>query len=135
LSESFFAIYGGAARDRRVSARLGHRRPHASSTVRTWHLRESDFDVLDHVNNVRYLEAVEDELAARLPKHKVVHAEMEFRGAVERGDVVDLATEVVEESEGEAELLVWLLTDGEVRMSARVATRSTPTATPGIGDS
>lgn len=132
LGEDFFTIYGAAAKGRRVSGRLSHRRPGPDAPVRTWQLRESDFDVLDHVNNACYLEAVEDELAARLPKHKAIRAEMEFRGAVERGDGLDLVTEVIESSDTDAELSVWLVTGGEVRMSARVETRITHDAGRGL---
>ena len=130
LGDEFFAIYGTVARGRRVSARLRHPAPAPGAAVRPWPLRESDFDFLDHVNNARYLEAVEDELAARLPKHSVVWAEMEFRGAVERGDTLDLATVAEESADGEGELAAWLVSDGEVRMSARIATRFTPATRP-----
>jgi acyl-ACP thioesterase len=123
LGDEFFAIYGRAARDRRVSARLRQPAPPADAPTRAWPLRESDFDFLDHVNNARYLEAVEDELAARLPKHEVTWAELEFRGAVERGQELDLVTVADDAVEGEATLTVWLVSDGSVRMSARVGTR------------
>jgi acyl-ACP thioesterase len=126
LSDEFFATFAGPAGGRKVSARLRHRRPSDQARTREWPLRESDFDFLDHVNNARYLEAVEDELIARLPKHRPVHAELEFRGAVERGEAVELRSEVVPAVEGEGELLVWLVSSGEVRMSARVVTRFAP---------
>jgi acyl-ACP thioesterase len=139
FGDEFFAIYGSSAKDRRVSSRLRHPKPSPSASVRPWQLRESDFDLLDHVNNARYLEAVEDELAIRLPKHKPLRAELEFRGAVERGDRIDLVTELTEmdlnESgqagarQAEAELAVWLVSEGEVRMSARLETRVTHDAT------
>ncbi len=131
LGDEFFEIYGPGARARRVSARLRHPRPPADAAVRPWPLRESDFDFLDHVNNARYLEAVEDELATRLPTHAVTWAEMEFRGAVSRGDALDLATVVEETRAGDAELTAWLLVDGDVKMSARLGTRFTP-ATPSL---
>jgi acyl-ACP thioesterase len=123
LGDEFFQIYGAAARDRRVSARLRHPAPPPGAAVRPWPLRESDFDFLDHVNNARYLEAVEDELAARLPKHTVTWARMEFRGAVSRGEPVDLVTVVDDSVDGEGELSAWLVSEGDVRMSAQVATR------------
>jgi acyl-ACP thioesterase len=78
--------------------------------------------VLDHVNNARYFEAVEDELVARTPGLVVGRAEMEFRGAVERGVAVDLVSEV-REGEG-AELAAWLVADGEVRVSAVLTARA-----------
>jgi acyl-ACP thioesterase len=127
LPDEFFAIYGTSARGRKVSGRLRNRRPSGAARSRVWPLRESDFDFLDHVNNARYLEAVEDELTIRLPKHQPVTAELEFRGAVERGESVDLVAEVAPSVEGEGELLVWLMSAGEVRMSARVCTRFVPT--------
>ena len=126
LGEEFFEIYGTAARARRVTARLRHPKPPAGAATRPWPLRETDFDFLDHVNNARYLEAVEDELAARLPKHEVTWAEMEFRGAVERGEEIELVTVADDEVEGEAALSVWLVSEGSVRMSTRVATRFMP---------
>ena len=127
LPDAFFAIYGASTRGRRVSGRLRHRKQSAAARSRIWQLRESDFDFLDHVNNARYLEAVEDELVARLPKHQPVVAELEFRGAVRRGEELELLSQVGTDSEeGEGELLVWLVSGGEVRMSARVGTRFSP---------
>jgi acyl-ACP thioesterase len=126
LDGEIFEIYGIAARARRVTARLRHPKPPAGAVTRPWPLRETDFDFLDHVNNARYLEAVEDELAARLPKHEVTWAEAEFRGAVGRGEELELVTEAADEVEGEAELSAWLVSGGSVRMSARVRTRFVP---------
>lgn len=129
LGDNFLTLFGTSAQGRKVSARLGHRRPTDNAQSREWALRESDYDFLDHVNNARYLEAVEDELVARLPKHRPMRAELEFRGAVERGEAVELRSEVLTSVEGEGELLVWLVSNGEVRMSARVLTRFTPSPT------
>jgi acyl-ACP thioesterase len=128
LGNDFFALYGASTRGRKVSARLRHTRPSETAAAREWPLREGDFDFLDHVNNARYLEAVEDELVARLPKHRPAWAEVEFRGAVERGERVELRSEVGATVEGEGELLVWLVNESEVRMSARVGTRFVPEA-------
>jgi len=124
LEPDFFEIYGSAAQDRRVSGRLRHRRPEPGAASRPWPLRDSDFDVLDHVNNARYFEAVEDELVARAPGFVVGRAEMEFRGAVERGVSVDLVSEM-RENDG-AELAAWLKADGEVRVSAVLSARARP---------
>jgi len=129
LGDHFHELFGASAMGRKVSARLGHRRPSDTAPSREWALRESDFDFLDHVNNARYLEAVEDELVGRMPKHRPVWAELEFRGAVERGEAVEIRSEAVASVEGEGELLVWLVSHGEVRMSARVLTRFTPSPT------
>jgi acyl-ACP thioesterase len=119
LGDKFFPIFGESAAGRRVSSRLSHGAPPDGGPVRAWALRESDFDVLDHVNNARYWEAVEDEIAVHLHGRRVVGTEVEFRGSVERGDDVMLVSEV--DQRGSA-LSVWMLVDGDVRMSAVVAT-------------
>ncbi len=87
LDDDFFAIYGEAAGGRKVRGRLRHDRPSVGVEPRPWSLRESDFDVLGHVNNARYLEAVEDELATRLPGHVPVreHRVPGCRGAGRHG--------------------------------------------------
>jgi acyl-ACP thioesterase len=124
LEPDFFEIYGRAAQDRRVSGRLRHRRPEPGALSRPWPLRDSDFDVLDHVNNARYFEAVEDELATRFPGFVVGRAEMEFRGAVERGVAIDLLSEAQQGEGVPAQLAAWLVSDGTIRASALVIARA-----------
>ena len=81
--------------------------------------------MLGHVNNARALEAIEDELVARLPEFGPRRVAIEYRGAIERTDVVELASEVgVTEADGTPTLGVWLLAGGEVRVSAVIETRS-----------
>ena len=72
-----------------VASCTAHRRP--TPTCAPWPLRASDFDVLDHVNNARSLEAVEDELAPLPSRTRAARARIEYRGTVERGDPVELA--------------------------------------------
>jgi acyl-ACP thioesterase len=120
LPAEFDAVYGASARDRRVTGRLRHPKPRTGASARPWPLRECDFDVLDHVNNARYLEAVEDELAVRVPGHRVVQASVEYRGAVERGEALTLVSDQRELGEGAVELAAWLLVEGAVRVSAFV---------------
>jgi acyl-ACP thioesterase len=121
LDDDFQQRFGESARGRRISPRLHHRSPPPAIPTREWTLRESDFDVLGHLNNARALEAVEDEMAARLPGSRPVRAGIEYRGAVERGDTVELASEVAAAGHGQ-ELTLWLLTGGEVRVSAVLTT-------------
>ena len=71
LHDQFFAIYGEAAGGRRVSSRLVHPRPPVGVSSRPWPLRVRDLDLLDHVNNARALEAVEDEVALRRPDDRI----------------------------------------------------------------
>jgi acyl-ACP thioesterase len=121
LDDDFHSRYGGSAGGRRVRGRLLHRAPPESTSVRPWPLRTSDFDVLDHVNNARSLEAVEDELVRVLPGRVPVRARVEYRGALERGDAVELASVLNGAGEGDGdELAVWLRVDGDVRVSATV---------------
>jgi acyl-ACP thioesterase len=119
LDEDFHTIYGEAAGGRRVRGRLLHGPPSPEADVRPWSLRASDFDVLDHVNNARSLEAFEDELARCLPGRRPARARIEYRGTVERGDTVELAG-VLHRDDDAPELAMWLSVDGEVRVSATV---------------
>jgi acyl-ACP thioesterase len=121
LREPFFSLYGVSPDERKVSSRLRHHGVPEHLRGRPWPLRESDFDVLAHVNNARYWEAVEDEMAAKLPGRVVGRAEMEFRGAIRRDAAVDILSEV-HDVENDAELWVWLRADGELCMSARLGT-------------
>jgi acyl-ACP thioesterase len=119
LDEDFHDRYGESAGGRRVRGRLLHAAPPHDAAWRPWSLRESDFDVLDHVNNARSLEAVEDELARRLSGRVPVRARIEYRGTLERGDAVTMASALSGTSD-EPELAVWLAVDGAVRVSASV---------------
>jgi acyl-ACP thioesterase len=119
LDDDFHERYGESAAGRRVRGRLLHAGPPADASWRPWPLRTSDFDVLDHVNNARSLEAVEDELMRRLPRRAPRRARIEYRGTLERDDVVALGSAVTVDGADE-ELAVWLSVDGEVRVSATV---------------
>jgi acyl-ACP thioesterase len=115
LDDDFVERYGESAGGRRVRGPLLHGSPPAGAARRAWPLRNSDFDVLDHVNNARSLEAVEDELVARGDDRAPRAMRVEYRGTIERGDQVELASE-----ERDGELAVWLTVAGEVRVSATV---------------
>jgi acyl-ACP thioesterase len=115
VPEGFAAIYGEAAGGRTVTARLEHPDPPPGARSVPWALRFTDFDVLSHVNNAAYWEAVEEALAARRELRAPLRAEVEHRTAIERGAAVELV--VADEAD---ELAAWLLADGEVAASARV---------------
>ncbi len=127
LDDDFHARYGESAGGRRVRGRLLHRMPQDAASVRPWPLRTSDFDVLDHVNNARSLEAVEDELVRRLPGRLPVRARVEYRGTLERGDAVELASVLNRDPDADSdELAVWLCVRDDVRVSATVMVGSRP---------
>ena len=115
VPSGFDAVYGMASGGRRVAARLTHGDPPVTASSVPWALRFTDFDVLSHVNNASYWEAVEEALAARRELRAPLRAEVEHRSAVERGAAVEVVTDV----EG-ATLAVWVVADGTVAASARV---------------
>jgi acyl-ACP thioesterase len=135
LDPEFAEWYGEAAMGRRVSGKLRLPSPPADADSRRWTVRHSDFDILDHVNNARSLEAVTDELARRLPGTRPEGFTVEYRGMLERGDAIELRSSIegrssIEErssvegdGEGRSVLGAWLLVDGDVRVSARVRAR------------
>lgn len=102
LPPSFRESYGAAAGDRTVTSRLTVPAPGPGLPARPWQVRFTDLDVLGHVNNARYWEAVEDELAAR-GGGRVLEATMEFRTALEPGDEPEVVSEP-----GDGALRVWL---------------------------
>src|SRR3546814_5551894 len=92
IAAGFEEIYGEARGGRTVKARLQHPDPPVDAAARPWPLRFTDFDVLEHVNNAAYWEAVEELLAARRDLRAPLRAEVEHRGAVEQGADVVLCT-------------------------------------------
>lgn len=117
VPESFHDCYGEAAGGRRIKARLVLPDPPDGGdvTAAPWPLRFTDFDVLDHVNNAAYWEAVEETLAHHRDLRAPLRAELEHRRAVERGDVVERWSR----RHGDG-LDVWLVVDAAVAAAARV---------------
>jgi acyl-ACP thioesterase len=128
LGDQFYEIYGPAAAHRKVSSRLRHPPPTADAFRRPWALRARDLDFLDHVNNARALEAVEDEVARRLSHHRISNVSLEFRGALARETDVELLSEERPVEGDGSEIMLWLVTGADVRMSAVITT--TPRARP-----
>lgn len=92
LPPQFRELYGEAAAGRVVRARLHHDDPPPTESAAEWFVRFADFDVLGHVNNAAYWEAVEEQLAARPECRAPMRAELEFRSPVEKGAAVTLIT-------------------------------------------
>jgi acyl-ACP thioesterase len=84
LSEQEIATYGGAAPDRRVSARLRHPGPPASNGGVPWTFRRTECDIADHVNNAAYWGPFEEELLAG-PDPASIDVELEYRTPAQAG--------------------------------------------------
>ena len=115
VPRSFHDLYGEACGGRRVKARLEHPDPPVAAPSTPWALRFTDFDVLSHVNNAAYWEAVEEVLGDRRDLRAPLRAEVEHRTAIERGATVELVT-----AEDGGALRVWVMADGDVAASASV---------------
>jgi acyl-ACP thioesterase len=103
IRPEFFDVYGSAARGRRVSARVTTPPVSADALRRPWVVRRSDLDVIGHVNNAAVWFAVAEVLPVGTRAASVTH-----HGALELGDEVELAHDAQR---------LWLLVDGEVRVS------------------
>lgn len=115
LPEGFFAIYGDGG-GRKVSARIDHPVPPPGLGTRPWPLRRGDLDVLGHVNNAVYWEAVEDALADAgavfLPKA----AEVGFGREIGATDGVSIGAAPL----GDGRWGVWIVSGAGVHASAVV---------------
>jgi acyl-ACP thioesterase len=108
FDERFLALYAEAADGRRVSTRLELPPPPAGAARRDWPLRAADIDLLGHVNNAAYWQAVEE----LLPVDGPLRAVLEYRSPLDLGDRVELAC---------AGGALWFVVGGDVRAAAAVA--------------
>ena len=86
--------------------------PEAACTP--WPIRSTDVDILGHVNNAVYWQAVEEALAGRAGGFRG-RAVLEHRRPVDRGDTVELRT-----LDSGAALRVWLVTGGSAAAVAEL---------------
>lgn len=109
LPQWFHDTYAASAEGRKITARLKHDAPPPDAASQPWPIRWADLDVVGHVNNAAYWEAVEEVCHQRglVP----TFAEVEYAGGIDPGDDVALLTN------GDA---VWLVVEGSVRGSALV---------------
>jgi acyl-ACP thioesterase len=91
FSEEELAVYGEAAGDRRITARLRHPAPPPDRpTESSWTFRATESDIADHVNNSAYWVPIEDELLrsgdpAPEPEPERIDVEIEFRTPAQPG--------------------------------------------------
>jgi acyl-ACP thioesterase len=84
LTEPELAVYGSAAADRKVSARLRHPAPPSDQGGAQWSFRLTECDIADHVNNAAYWGPLEEELLAG-PDPEQLDAELEYRTPSQAG--------------------------------------------------
>jgi acyl-ACP thioesterase len=114
LPPAFDEVWAPTARGRTVSARLHHAPPSPEAVARPWPLRATDIDVVGHVNNAAYWDAIEDELWRR-GRPRVRTAEIEFRTGLELSDTVELAV-----ADREGGFAAWLRVGPDVRASVLI---------------
>jgi len=124
LGDWFFDHYGEAAGGRRVSGRLRLPPPTDGLITRPWPVRATDFDLLGHMNNAAYWEAVEDELISAVPDEVPIRAELEHRAAIEPDEPVEVRSSTNDEN-----FSLWLTVQDAVRAAAHVSVRPSPRRT------
>jgi acyl-ACP thioesterase len=83
LGDAFLRAYSEAAAGRTVRAKLFHDDPPDDLDGMAYDARFVDFDVLGHMNNAAYWNAVEQELVRRRDLRAPTRAEMEHRAGLE----------------------------------------------------
>ena len=88
---NFFDVYGPSANGRRISTRLELADLSAGAKRMPWPLRRSDLDVLGHLNNAAYWEAIEEAaLRTSFDLSAPFEAALEFRRPLDLEDEVEL---------------------------------------------
>jgi acyl-ACP thioesterase len=104
MRESFFDVYGDEARQRKVSGRVSTPPVPDGAAVRPWPLRDSDLDIIGHVNNAAIWQAVSEIVKSPVREISVTH-----HASIERSDDVRLH---------DVPGALWLTVDGVVTVSA-----------------
>jgi len=107
IKPAFFDVYGEAMQGRKVSGRIAAPIVDDDAQRIAWPLRRADLDIVGNVNNAAVWQAVTEVVTTPVSWVSVVH-----HGAVESGHDVQIA---------HAPGSLWLLVDGEVRVSAEYA--------------
>jgi acyl-ACP thioesterase len=107
LGADFLDLYGPSAGGRTIGSKLELPGPPAGAERRPWPLRRTDLDVLDHVNNAAYWEAVEE-----FDVGGPCDAVLEFAKPISWGSDVDLVVQ-------HDPLTIWFEVAGTVHATAR----------------
>ena len=113
VSPQFHELYGTAASNRRVSARLTIP-SEPGGPESPWPSRTSDFDTFDHMNNAVYWCTVEEVLAQQSAPARSVT--LEYHAGIPPAAEVSYRLD----SEAGGDHLMWWLADGVVAAAARI---------------
>ena len=94
FTEREAVLYGTAAAERRVSARLRHPSPADQGRRWTWSFRATELDIAGHVNNAAYWEPLEEELVREADPEaapgggepETIDVEIEYRSPCQPGE-------------------------------------------------
>jgi len=116
LGDDFWAVWGPSAAGRRSNTRalLDHRVRDGARRV-PWTPRASDVDIFGHVNNAIYWAALAEAVGLATAEPKPLVALVEHRSPVPAGQEIELWA---------LEQDVWIVSDGVVSASGRIATPS-----------
>ncbi len=107
IKPAFHDVYGEAFQGRKVSGRVPAPDVAEGAQFLAWPLRRADLDVVGHVNNAAIWQAVTEVVTTPVSWVSVTH-----HGAVESGHDVRIA---------HVPGSLWLLVDGQIRVSAEYA--------------
>ena len=111
-----FGVYAEAAGERVVSTRLMLQEPRSDGLRLDWPLRVADLDVMGHVNNAAYWQAVEECLPdADVSARSALRARLDYRHPIDLGEDVELTVDT-----NGGGLSIGFSTDGLVKAVARV---------------
>jgi acyl-ACP thioesterase len=114
LAPDFAVAYGEAVNGRTVKARLQHDDP-PTTTGTPYVGRFVDFDVMGHMNNAAYWNAVEEELSVRREIRHPMRAEMEYRQGIEPHNHASLVVDGDDDA-----FSLWFVEDATTFASAKV---------------
>lgn len=87
-----FGVYEASTAGRRVTTKLGLAMSAVEGAPRSWPLRLADLDLMGHVNNAVYWQAVEQVLPEAGPDPSgPLRARLDYRHPIDLGDEVELA--------------------------------------------